>query len=172
MEVVQLVERYSVKDYEQWEGDWELIKGVPYAMAPAPVSKHQWILMRLGAFLNEALEECDECYVLGEAEWRISNDTVVRPDVMVVCGKMANYVDQTPQIIFEILSPSTRMRDEVMKRSLYQSLGVQYYVMVDPDSEEVVFLKLDGEYKKSEPVFTICDKDIILDIDYIFKRRK
>ncbi|MRI83509.1 MAG: Uma2 family endonuclease [Nitratiruptor sp.] len=173
MEVVQLVERYTIEDYELWEGDWELIKGVPYAMAPAPVSKHQWLMGRIVSFLNDALEECDECYVLAEAEWRISKDTVVRPDVMVVCDELRDYISTRPQIVFEILSPSTRMRDEVMKRSLYQSLGVPYYLIVDPESEEVRFLAFNGvEYRESEPIFAICDETIELDIDYIFKRRR
>ena len=33
--------KYSYKDYKNWEGDWELIDGLPVAMAPAPMVKHQ-----------------------------------------------------------------------------------------------------------------------------------
>ena len=37
---IQDYPHYTYKDYELWEGDWELIKGIPYAMAPAPVWQH------------------------------------------------------------------------------------------------------------------------------------
>ena len=166
-----LIERYTIKDYIHWEGDWELIGGVPYAMAPAPVGKHQWVMMRLGSFLNQALENCDRCFVVGEAEWRISEDTVVRPDVMVMCGELVNYFSDTPEIVFEIVSPSTRLRDEIMKKELYRHQRVPYYALVYPDEERVVFYRLEGEeYKQAEAKFRICDEDIELDIDYIFKR--
>jgi len=166
-----LIERYTVKDYEQWEGEWELVEGVPYAMAPAPVGKHQWVMMRLGAFLNRELEECRECYVLGDAEWRVSKDTVVRPDVMVTCGDLVDFVSRRPEIVIEIVSPSTKLRDEVMKKELCRREGVPYFALVYPDDEKVRFFKLiSDEYREEEPRFEICGKKIELDIDYIFRR--
>jgi len=38
---------YTYEDYKLWEGDWELIYGVPYAMAPAPMIKHQAISSKI-----------------------------------------------------------------------------------------------------------------------------
>ncbi len=166
-----LIERYTIKEYLHWEGDWELIAGVPYAMAPAPVGKHQWIMMRIGAFLNSALEECEKCFVVGEAEWRIAEDTVVRPDVMVMCGELVNYFSDTPRIIFEIISPSSKLRDEIMKKELYRQMKVPYYALVYPDEERVLFYRLEnGQFKEAEAKFRICDKDIKLNEDYIFRR--
>ncbi len=68
-------EHYLIEDYEQWEGEWELIDGMPYAMAPAPVTQHQFLATQVAAQLNLALDECDACYAVAEAEWRVREET-------------------------------------------------------------------------------------------------
>jgi hypothetical protein len=40
---IKILPHYTYSDYEQWEGQWELIDGIPYAMSPLPVPKHQKI---------------------------------------------------------------------------------------------------------------------------------
>ena len=64
-------EHYSYDDYKQWEGDWELIDGKPYAMAPSPMRTHQNISYEIAFRLREKIEEkaCDECEVFGEFEF-------------------------------------------------------------------------------------------------------
>ena len=103
--------RYTYKDYEKWEGDWELICGIPYAMSPAPNWQHQEFGGRfITSFSNSLKAEkntCD-CKVLYESDWIVSEDTVVRPDVMVVCEEIkGNFVTTPPSLILEILSSST-----------------------------------------------------------------
>ena len=69
-------------------------------------------------------------------DWIVSDDTVVRPDVMVICGRIeGDYPTRTPRIIFEIISPSTAIQDERLKFELYQSEGVGWYVLVYPERE-------------------------------------
>ncbi|MEO1923779.1 MAG: Uma2 family endonuclease [Nautiliaceae bacterium] len=143
-------EFYTVKDYEHWEGDWELINGRPYAMAPAPFNKHQWILMKLGYLLNSKLKNCKECFVLGKAEYRISKDTVLRPDVSLICGKLGKYITKAPLIIFEIISSSTKLRDEITKKEIYKLQKVPFYVMIYPDNKIVMIdLKNEKELEKT-----------------------
>ena len=48
--------RYTIKDYLTWEGDWELIEGIPYALA-SPSFKHQRIVGKIFRYLDEALEK-------------------------------------------------------------------------------------------------------------------
>ena len=142
-------EFYTVKDYEHWEGDWELINGRPYAMAPAPFNKHQWILMKLGYLLNSKLKNCKKCFVLGEAEYRISKDTVLRPNVSLICGKLGKYITKAPLIIFEIISSSTKLRDEITKKEIYKLQKVPFYVMIYPDNKIVMIdLKNEKELEK------------------------
>ena len=145
-----LLETYTYEDYKKWEGDWELINGHPYAMAPSPLGKHQFIMMRIGYLLNKKLEElnCNECFVLGEIDYIISDDTVLKPDVALICGKLPKFIKKPPLAIFEIISPSTRIRDEIVKKEIYKNTGVKNLFLVYPDEKKVLFN--DKEIEKIE----------------------
>jgi Uma2 family endonuclease len=144
---------YTYDDYVQWEGRWELIGGIPYAMVPAPLKKHQWLSGEILWQLKEQLKNCPKCDVLLPVDWQITEDTVVQPDILVVCDEdiEGTTLEHTPVIVFEILSPSTRRKDSVLKYQLYEAAGVKYYCMVDPDanSVEIFILKAD-KYGKVE----------------------
>jgi len=77
---------YSYDDYKLWEGDWELYDGIAVAMAPAPMRKHQSLESFIITELNNQLDDCQMCEVLGEVDYKVSNDTVLRPDVVLTCG--------------------------------------------------------------------------------------
>jgi Uma2 family endonuclease len=143
------VPHYSVADYEHWEGDWELIDGCPIAMSPAPEISHQYVNGALFRQLDEQLENCALCRPLQEADWRVYDDTVVRPDTVVVCYKPDDYLTKRPELIIEVLSPSTARLDETTKFELYQTEGVPYYLLVDPKKliAKVYQLK-EGKYMK------------------------
>ncbi len=136
---------YSVKDYLLWEGDWELIQGVPYAMSPSPVKRHQSLVLALGAALMQALDDCPDCEVLIDEDWRLDDHTVLRPDVAVVCGDAnPDYIGIPPHIVIEVLSPATRQRDENLKFRLYEEQGVGYYLIVDPDGPSAKIYHLES----------------------------
>ena len=143
--------RYTYEDYCQWEGQWELIQGMPYAMVPAPVKIHQRLALQIGSALLSELSDCLQCEVLLDEDWKVSSDMVLKPDVAVVCGDSnPNYISKTPGVIFEILSPSTAKRDETLKFSVYEEEGVQYYVLVYPNELLVKVYQLkDGQYAKA-----------------------
>ncbi len=74
-------------------------------------------------------------------------DTIVEPDISVVCDR--GKIDKrgckgAPDLIIEILSPSTRRHDRLVKLNLYQRAGVLEYWMVDPDNQSVQVFTLDG----------------------------
>jgi len=152
-----VLETYTYDDYKHWEGDWELIYGHPYAMAPSPVGKHQFVMGRIIYQLNKKLEElgCNKCFVLGEIDYIISNDTVLKPDVALVCGKLPKFITNPPVAIFEIISPSTKLRDEITKKEIYEQKGVKNLFLVYPDEKKVIFK--DKEIKKIE-IDTPCGK--------------
>lgn len=79
----------------------------------------------------------------------MNQDTVYRPDVAVVCSDPGeDYIVQVPCFICEILSDSTREKDQQFKRKVYESLGVRYYLIADPDDRSLLLLELvDGQYK-------------------------
>jgi Uma2 family endonuclease len=141
---------YIVEDYRQWEGDWELIEGVPYAMAPSPLGRHQRVSGLIFAQIEQQLRECSEnCYVYQELDWIIREDTVLRPDLVVVCKKIDEYLRSTPEIVFEIVSKTTAFKDEKLKFFIYEQEGVEYYALVYPEIKKMrVFRLIDNKYKK------------------------
>jgi Uma2 family endonuclease len=128
------IPHYTLADYAQWDGDWELWQGIPVAMTPSPFGPHQHCSFRIARALWSAIEAAKcEAAVLQDVDWIIADDTIVRPDVLLLCGDVPEgHVTQTPALIVEILSPSTADRDRNAKLSLYQDQGVDYYLMVDP----------------------------------------
>lgn len=146
--------RYTYKDYLLWEGKWELIYGVPYAMTPAPKVRHQAISNKIARYLDEALEDCPTCQALLPVDWKIDEHTVVEPDNLVICHQplAETYIKKTPKIIFEVLSESTAMVDKNLKYEIYEREGVNYYIIVDPSENLAKIYRLhDGKYIK------VCD---------------
>ncbi len=143
--------QYTYREYQQWEGQWELIAGVPFAMNPLPPLRHQAINKKIVRQLDEVLEEqdgCGDCRAMMPIDWKISENTVVQPDASIICQSLeGGFIVEPPKVIFEILSPSTRSKDLVTKYRLYQRQGVLYYVTVDPDAQvAVIHQLLDGKY--------------------------
>jgi len=151
MAAIDYVERYTVEDYRQWEGDWELIGGVAYAMAPSPLVTHQSVALSIAFELQRKTQECTACTTLAEIDYEITEDTVVRPDVLLICKPIDEHVDKTPEIIFEVLSPATARRDETVKFELYRQEGVRYYILVHPGKRvaKVYRLTQEGHYVKA-----------------------
>jgi Uma2 family endonuclease len=150
---IQDIPHYTYKDYELWEGDWELIRGIPYAMSPAPNWRHQRFGARFVRAFGNALDEnttACSCEILYECDWIVSNDTVVRPDVMVVCDQIEDdYPTKPPVLILEILSPSSILKDRNTKFNLYQSYGVKYYLIANVERKEIEYFVLkDNRYQQ------------------------
>jgi Uma2 family endonuclease len=142
---------YTVAEWEHWQDAWELIEGAPYCMSPAPSIKHQRINGQLFLELKSSLKPCGKCEVFLPIDWQISEDTVVQPDISIVCKEVSgNRILEAPIAIFEILSPSTEKKDRNIKFELYQENAVKYYVIVNPenDSIEIYLLDAKGKYQK------------------------
>lgn len=143
--------RYTYSDYARWEGRWELIDGVAYAMSPSPTFAHQRINGDLHVLLKEALDDCPHCQPVQDFDWKIDESTTVCPDNLVICHEPENqnYLTRAPHLIFEILSPSTAAKDEGVKFRLYESEGVGWYVIVAPDEHVLKVWRLhEGRYLK------------------------
>lgn len=141
-------------DLLTWEEHAELIDGEVFLMAP-PSSVHQKILTELLRQLANFLDG-KPCEVYpapfavrlfeGESDRPEDVATVVEPDISVVCdpGKIDHRgCKGAPDMVIEILSPSTRSHDRLTKFALYQQAGVQEYWIVDPDAASMQVFLLD-----------------------------
>lgn len=156
--------RYSLSDLMTWPETerMELIGGIPIMMS-LPSREHQRILgllhLRIGNYLSD--KEC-EVYLspfgvrLFEKENDTSDDvdTLVEPDITIICDprKLDDIgCKGAPDMVVEILSPSTRRHDFMVKYHLYQAAGVREYWIVDPEKKQVYVYKLkNGKYGSHE----------------------
>jgi len=69
--------------------------------------------------------------------------------IVVTCFKFKNYIKFPPEIVIEVVSKSTALKDEELKFKIYQKEGVKYYVLIYPNVRKVrVFKLIDGKYHK------------------------
>jgi len=134
---------FTYADYKEWELDegerYELIDGEAFAMS-APSIRHQAVL---GALFNQFYNylqgkpckvfpaPCDVRLFYEEDE---SDDTVVQPDIIVICDKdklAEESCHGSPDLVIEILSPSNTATEMEKKFLLYQEAGVREYWIVD-----------------------------------------
>jgi Uma2 family endonuclease len=143
---------YTYEDYLQWEGNWELIEGMPYAMSPAPSFRHQRIASELNALFVMALKKCKKCKVYEPINWKIKEDTVLQPDLSIFCQPIINqnFTDFPPALVVEILSPSTALKDRREKFEIYEAEGVKYYIIIDPAFNKMEVFEL--IHKSFQPV--------------------
>jgi Uma2 family endonuclease len=146
MEAVLTDEYYTYADYAAWDTDerYELIDGVPYLMSPAPSVRHQRIsrklLMAFDTFLTdkpcEAFASPIDVRLNADAE----DDTVIQPDVIVVCDKSKigeASINGAPDLVVEVLSPSSERYDSGVKLDIYLNSGVRECWMVNPEARTV-----------------------------------
>ena len=176
--------KFTYEDYQHTPEDqrFELLDG-ELTMVPAPNLRHQRIGTRLGALLHAFVQERD----LGEVfhapcDVVLSNTDVVQPDLLFVSEERAHLllggdnVLGAPDLVVEILSPSTAERDRTFKRSLYARHGVSEYWIVDTVAKNVtVLLFRDGgfevaaEYGEGENLTSPALPGFALSIDEVFR---
>ena len=174
MSVAEIL-HYTYEDYKEWEGEWELIEGIPVPMAPAPMRIHQNIAAQILFLLQSTLDEksCPECILSYENDWKISEETVLRPDIVLACEDESEaYLSKAPKLIVEVLSPSTAKKDETVKFDIYEAEGVQYYILVYPDDLKAkVYSLKEGRYIKvgdyTHEVLAFDDLSCEMQLDFL-----
>ena len=121
----------------------ELIDGEHYVTA-SPNIKHQIVLGNLHFLIRSWLERSKAGVVfMAPLDVVFTRFDVVEPDVLYLSNARAKTaltaanVQGVPELVIEIGSPSTRERDETIKRRLYEREGVSEYWIVDPDLDVV-----------------------------------
>jgi Uma2 family endonuclease len=158
-------ERYTYCHYRTWPDSerWELIEGQAWAMSPAPKPRHQDFILAMASSIRAFLKG-KACKVfiapfdvlLPEAdEHDDAVSTVVQPDIAVFCDK-AKLTERgargAPDLVVEVLSPSTSKKDLNEKFNLYERHGIREYWAVDPAAWSVWVFRLapGGRYDSGE----------------------
>ncbi|MDO4313646.1 MAG: Uma2 family endonuclease [Eubacteriales bacterium] len=155
---------YTIEDYYALPEECrvELIDGVIYNMA-APNQKHQGIGGYIHAQLwNYVLKNKGKCLPLmapNDIQLDRDNRTMVQPDIYVGCDreKFQNQVYYgAPDLVIEVLSPSSRKRDREIKYRKYKNAGVREYWIIDPETERVTVH--DFEHGGTTGIYTFEDR--------------
>ena len=66
----------------------------------------------------------------------------MRPDISITCKEIEKFIKSPPEVIFEIVSKTTVIRDEKIKYELYKEEKVNYYILVYPELKKVRAFRL------------------------------
>ena len=145
--------KLTYADYERFPDDGlrhEIIDGEHY-MTASPVTRHQRISRDLLYLIQSYLES----HPIGEVfsapfDIVLSFTDVVVPDLIYLSKSRAHFLTAknlqgAPDLVIEILSPSTRLRDRRLKRDLYERVGIEEYWLVDPDDDSVEIYRRGAE---------------------------
>ena len=160
---LDMSKRYTYADYLTWMDDKrrELIDGFIHLMS-APLRVHAHISQRLNRAIDRFIEKKKKKYYIYYAPFDVrlplNKETadnkiydVVQPDICVICDP-SKLDDKgcigAPDLVVEILSPSTLKKDWNYKFNLYEAAGVREYWIVDPNTKtvNVFLLQPDGRY--------------------------
>ncbi len=129
--------KYTWQDYLTWPDDerWEVIDGQAYAMTPSPTPRHQRIAGNFYRKLADLLSGKPCQVFIAPLDVRFDRYNFVQPDVLVVCdpGKITERIEGAPDVVIEVLSPSTGLKDKREKKALYERFGVREYILVHPE---------------------------------------
>lgn len=182
----------SYEEYEKIVGNsekrFELINGEVYLLA-SPSFRHQIIVFELAKQLDNHLHgrPCRtltapfDVRLFGYATKFNENPNVVQPDVVVICD-LENITEEgkyegIPELLVEVLSPSTKGKDLITKLDLYQRSGVREYWIVDPDKNilsQYAFTEerelLSNEfYREEDDLQSVIFPEFTLELSRIFK---
>ena len=176
------IKKFTYEDYLNTPEDerYELLDG-ELVMAPAPGELHQSVSIRLGSKLFQFVDENRLGKVYSAPFDVVLSDTdVVQPDLIFVSNARAHIITPAniqggPDLVVEILSPSTAERDKTFKYALYAEYGVGEYWIVDTDAKTITVLLLsergfvvEGIYGEGETLESPTLQGFALDIAGIF----
>lgn len=165
--------QYTYGDYLSWGDDerWELIDGVAYDMSPAPGRRHQEILGSLYAQVRATVHGTGCRVYLAPFDVRLPDAeeddarvrTVVQPDLAMVCDR-AKLDDAgcrgAPDLVVEILSPSTAYKDQTKKHELYERHAVRELWIVNPERPSVTVWVLGPDGRYARPIVALGHEEL------------
>lgn len=148
--------KYTEKDYQLLEegAPFQLING-DLIMSPAPTSYHQILLARLFKAVDAFLEKNNNqgICLFSPVDVVLNDENIVQPDLIYISAKRKPELLQArimgaPDLVIEILSPSTALYDLRQKKDNYERFGVKEYLIVDPVSHNAdLYVLIDEEFQ-------------------------
>lgn len=141
---------YRRADYAALPDDprCELIHGRFY-VSPSPSPLHQFVVAHLCHVLYGLAEHTGGLALPAPSDVHLADHTVAQPDVLYISpGRreiVRAWIEGAPDLVVEVLSPSTAPMDRVLKLNRYAGAGVREYWLVDPVGRMIDFLVHDGE---------------------------
>jgi Uma2 family endonuclease len=182
--------KFTYGDYLSWEDGqrWEIIDGKAYNITPSPSRCHQEVLTAIfskfyGFLANNPCEVYAAPFDVrlpeqDQTEMDVTN--IVQPDLSVICDPAK--LDEkgclgTPDLIVEIISPSTAARDYIEKLALYERRQVPEYWIVHPIDKTVMVFLLNDRLEYGKPRIYAAKHeiqvglfpDLMIDLKKVFK---
>ncbi|WP_341299766.1 Uma2 family endonuclease [Lysinibacillus sp. FSL H8-0500] len=140
----------------------EMIDGKIMMMSPRPTVNHNRIITNLAVLFDKYLDSKKCEYFTDGVDVFFDEKNRVIPDSMIICNTniiKRNGIYGTPDLMVEVLSPSTAHHDKGRKKNLYEQFGVKEYWIISPVEKSVeVYLLKDGKYELDN-VYTVIHKD-------------
>ncbi len=180
---MKLKEKHTVKDYEALpEGSpYQLIEG-ELVLSPASSPWHQEVLKKIFIKFFEAVEKKGRGKVLfSPVDVYLDEENAFQPDLVVLLKESRDRltekgIEGAPDVVVEVLSPSTAYYDLRKKKEVYERKGVKEYWIVDPEMEEVeVYINEGGNFRLFSrarikgKVKSSLIKDLEIDLSELFK---
>lgn len=175
------MENYSLKNFSlsefnnletKDENKYELIDGI-VLMSPRPNIKHQEVMSNLHYELRNFFNN-KQCKVFTEIELEFTNNVLI-PDLTVICNLEKTNIQRykkAPEIVIEILSPSSRYTDTFTKLYKYEMFGVKEYWISNPDTEIITIYNFENEtnneYTKSDKLISSVFNELKINLTDIF----
>ena len=156
MSVLTIQKKYTYNDYLMIEDEkrYEVMKG-ELIMVPAPFTIHQRVQIYLAVILSNFVREKRLGNVLvAPTDVVFTEDVVVQPDILFISSKRSDIIKEaaimgSPDLVIEIVSPSSASYDTIEKREVYEKYGVKEYWLVFPQEKAVEVLAIEnGVYKE------------------------
>jgi Uma2 family endonuclease len=161
MLIAEKKKKYTVDDYLLLE------EGTPFQlieneliMSPSPNPVHQLLITRLAYLMMSYLESINDkgFFVVAPMDVYLDDDNAFQPDVLYINADrkaelVKNRINGAPDLVIEILSPSTGYYDLRQKKDIYEKHGVREYVIIDPIKETAELYALtDGLFQLQQKV--------------------
>jgi Uma2 family endonuclease len=144
----------TYKDYliytEHSDRRYELVEG-EILMVPSPGFSHQKVVMNLSAILHDFVKKSNMGIVLtAPMDLYVDDTNVLQPDIIFISKEKSyiieeNKINRSPDLVIEIISPSTETRDREIKKKIYAQAEIKEYWIVDPGKKEIEIYTLRDE---------------------------
>ncbi|PSR36879.1 MAG: Uma2 family endonuclease [Sulfobacillus thermosulfidooxidans] len=180
MDIIRPV--FTAKDLAQLPDDgkrYEILEG-DLAVRPSPNQKHQNVIRHLSAFFIHVESHGYGRWYPAPFDVVFDDNNVTEPDLLFVLTEHLNIIKEAnvqgpPDLVVEVLSPSTRDRDRGVKAHLYARFGVPEYWIVDPETETLTLYHLTSEgyevtgpFRADETIHSTLFPDTPLNVSDVF----